>query len=299
MSDTLFTVIPLHLELLKRLNFSWYDGSYDGTASVDLKRPYGNSDTLADLREIYAEVNGYEWIEGANGGHYETPRGETIPVENLDDELWGRHRELVTVLEILSRNPQGVEPGDYVRTDRYSVDWKRAEGTSSFKARLFYTIEPHAKWVEEGQISIEEIAERVYGKPFSSLQASRMDNEDIRNDSFVVYEFTDDSDYEEELFYLDEPEVYLGYNAAADDYLTKKGMTPLDYWLSISWVGRNGAEEATVDANPPEGTDLEGAVFPSMFFAQRAYTPGLKGVLADLIRRGELPRGNYIFKHWW
>lgn len=299
MSDTRFTVVPFHLELLKRLNFSWYDGSYDGTASVDLKRPYGDSDTLASLREIYSEAEDYKWIEGDHGGHYETPRGETIPVENLDDELWGRHRELVTVLEILSRNPQGVEPGDYARTDRYSADWERAEGTSSLKPGLFYTIEPHSSWVEEGQVAIEELVERVYGKPFSSLQACRMDKENIGNDSFMVYELEDEDTYEDALHDFDDTELYLGYNRQTGESLTKIGVTSLDYWLSISWVGRNGAEEATVEANPEEGTDLQGAIFPDDFFAQRAYSPSLEGILADLIRRGELPRANYIFKNWW
>lgn len=52
-------------------------------------------------------------------------------------------------------------------------------------------------------------------------------------------------------------------------------------------------------AETPEGADLEGAVFSDQHYADRAFTPSLGGILADLIRRGELRRGNYIFKHWW
>ncbi|MFD8609485.1 hypothetical protein [Streptomyces sp. NPDC059631] len=40
-------------------------------------------------------------------------------------------------------------------------------------------------------------------------------------------------------------------------------------------------------------------MFEDRFFADRAFSPSLGLVLADLIRRGELPRGDYLFRHWW
>jgi len=174
-----------------------------------------------------------------------------------------------------------------------------AHSFEQFEPKPFYILEPHARWVREGQIPIEAIAERVYGKPFSSLRACQADYDNIPNDSAVIYELSDKDDLEDRLEVFDETEIYLGYDRRTGESKEKEGMTPLDYWLSISWVGRNGATEATVDANPPEGTDLEGAIFPGDHYAQRAYSPSLGGVLADLIRRGELPRGSYIFKHWW
>lgn len=51
--------------------------------------------------------------------------------------------------------------------------------------------------------------------------------------------------------------------------------------------------------NPTPGTDLENAVFKDAFYANRAFSPSLGSVLADLVRRGELPEGNYLYLHNW
>ncbi|UJW28808.1 hypothetical protein L3Q67_26470 [Saccharothrix sp. AJ9571] len=77
----------------------------------------------------------------------------------------------------------------------------------------------------------------------------------------------------------------------------KTGAAQLDYWLSISVS--DDPSKVTVPTTPPETADLEGAVFANLYDAARAFTPSLEGVLADLIRRGELPRDNYILRHWW
>ncbi|MFI8952571.1 hypothetical protein ACIGO6_39625 [Streptomyces sp. NPDC053750] len=163
----------------------------------------------------------------------------------------------------------------------------------------FYVLEPHADHatVGNGHIPIGAIAERVYGKPYNSLRGCQRDDEHIGNDSVKLYELTSDDDYLEALGDLDDAKLYLGWDSRTGESVVKTGMTELDYWLSIRVADEN--TPATVEANPPDTQDLENAVFEDRFFADRAFSPSLKSVLADLIRRGELPRGDYLFRHWW
>ncbi|MFC7986533.1 hypothetical protein ACFWXE_28385 [[Kitasatospora] papulosa] len=162
-----------------------------------------------------------------------------------------------------------------------------------------YMLEPHADHAtaENGYIPIEAIAERVYGKPYNSLRGCQRDDEHIGNDSVKLYELASDGDYEEALEQFDDAELYLGWDSRIGESVVKTGMTELDYWLSIRVADEH--TPATVEANPPETQDLENAVFENRFFADRAFSPSLKLILADLIRRGELPRSNYLFRHWW
>lgn len=171
--------------------------------------------------------------------------------------------------------------------------------TATYTPRNYYTLEPHARLAnaENGFIPIETIAERVYGKHYNSLRGCQSDQETLPNDSVKIYDLESDDDYEQALHDFDRTEIYLGYDRAQQQGVTKTGITALDYWLSIS-VSTDPAK-VTAQPNPPETTDLEGAVFEDYFYADLAFTPSLEGVLADLIRRGELPRGNYIFRHWW
>ncbi|MGY4967090.1 hypothetical protein [Streptomyces sp. 900105245] len=162
-----------------------------------------------------------------------------------------------------------------------------------------YVLEPHPDYAtaENGHIPIEAIAERVYGKPYSSLRGCQRDDEHIGNDSVKLYELTSDEDYLEALEAFDDDKLYLGWDSRTRESVVKTGMTELDYWLSIRIADQD--TPATVEANPPETQDLENAVFENRAFADRAFSPSLKLILADLIRRGELPRGNYLFRHWW
>ncbi|MFJ4003987.1 hypothetical protein ACIPWL_11070 [Streptomyces sp. NPDC090023] len=162
-----------------------------------------------------------------------------------------------------------------------------------------YMLEPHAEYVtaENGHIPIEAIAERVYGKPYNSLRGCQRDDEHIPNDSVKLYELASEGAYEEALDQFDEERVYLGWDSGIGETVYKTGMTELDYWLSIRVADEN--TPATVEANPPDTQDLENAVFESRFFADRAFSPSLELILADLIRRDELPRGDYLFRHWW
>ncbi|GGU38774.1 hypothetical protein [Streptomyces violascens] len=172
-------------------------------------------------------------------------------------------------------------------------------GAPEYTPYSIYMLEPHADYVtaENGYIPIEAIAERVYGKPYSSLRGCQRDDERIGNDSMKLYKLTSDEDYLEALGDLDDAEMYLGWDSRTGESVVKTGVTQLDYWLSIRIADEN--TPATVEANPPATQDLESAVFEDRFFADRAFSPSLRLILADLIRRGELPRGDYLFRHWW
>ncbi|MEU5137025.1 hypothetical protein [Streptomyces californicus] len=168
-----------------------------------------------------------------------------------------------------------------------------------YKAYSIYVLEPHADCVtsENGYIAIETLVERVYGKPYNSLSGCQRDDEHIGNDSVKLYELTSDDVYLDALAAFDDTDLYLGWNSDTRESVHKTGMTELDYWLSIRIADKS--TPATVEANPPKTQDLENAVFESRFFADRAFSPSLERVLADLIRRGELPRSDYLFRHWW
>lgn len=166
----------------------------------------------------------------------------------------------------------------------------------TYQATAYFTLDPHAD-EGSGAIPIDVIASRAYGKVYHSLRGCQRDAENLPNDSVKLYHLMDDDDFEEALERFDSREIYLGWDPEARRPVIKQGMTEMEYWLSILIAERR--EDATVDANPPEHMDLEGSVFEDAFFAARAFTPSLEIVIADLIRRGELPRGNYIYRHCW
>lgn len=167
------------------------------------------------------------------------------------------------------------------------------------RSASYFTLDPNVEDDSNsyGYIPINVIASRVYGKPYNSLRGCQRDDDRLNNDTVKLYEFADQDDFEEALERFDTPEIYLGWDRETQQSVVKQGMTELAYWLSIKIAER--PEDVTVDADPPKHADLEGAVFEDAFFADRAFTPSLGGVIADLIRRGELPRGNYIYRHWW
>lgn len=165
-----------------------------------------------------------------------------------------------------------------------------------YQATPYFTLDPHADG-GSGEIPIDVIASRVYGKVYHSLRGCQRDTENLPNDSVKLYHLTDEDDFGEALEGFDSRKIYLGYDRGTGQSVYKHGMTQVEYWLSIRIAERR--EDATVDANPPEHMDLEGAVFEDAFFAARAFTPSLEVVLADLIRRGEIPRGNFIYRHEW
>jgi len=295
---TSFELTALHIALLKRLEFGWHEGGYDGAPTVDVKRPYGNSDVLADIREIYAELSGLRYEDEPEDEEFEfsfvRADGTSFDAADLDEEIWGAHRQMETVLQILAKNPEGITPGTYERSGLYLWDWKRAGSNGAAEpkaagapvAKAYYRIGEY-----RGQVPAEEIAARVYGRPVNFIEAIATE-EGIPNDTLVEITLGSDSDYEEALAEFDLKEIVLGYDS---DWrpIRKIGLTELEYWLSIKYT-ENPREVTARDSGVQ---DLEGATL--MVGDRRVSPPGLRGLLADLIRRGEIPRGDYLFDNSW
>lgn len=158
------------------------------------------------------------------------------------------------------------------------------------------------------ELDIEELATRVYGKPFDSLRSAQAGDDNLRNYMYIPYFLEEEDDYLEELNMVDHKEVYLGWDTETGEGTYHKGHTYIEYWLSVKWERMNGDDSlvATVDHNNPEHMDKYGAIYPSTYsaaknndFAQRETSAPLSHILADLIRKGELPRANYLFDHSW
>ena len=163
-----------------------------------------------------------------------------------------------------------------------------------YTQKSYYFIEPHTQWVMPGQIDISTIAKRVYGKAYDSLRGYQQMDEEARNDTNYLIHIEDC--YKSLLSAFDgRDELYLGYDHVKLKGVYRPDTNPLEYWLSI----KIDPEEPNALYNPHPTQDLFGAVFSESFYAERAYTLPLDLVLADLIRRGELPMGDFILRHWW
>lgn len=125
-TTTFQRVSAFQIALLKRLEFEWSDGGYDGSPTVDSKRPYGNSDVLGDLREIYAESLGLQYVDADELGHFFVREdGSRFEADQLDYELWAQHKSMHTILQILCANPtEPLQEGVYAKEEQYSHDWK-------------------------------------------------------------------------------------------------------------------------------------------------------------------------------
>lgn len=297
--DTSFELTAFHIALLKRLEFGWHEGSYDGAPAVDIKRPYGNSDVLADVRAIYAELSGLRYDDDPEDKELEfsfvRADGTSFDAADLDEEIWGAHRQMETVLQILAKNPEGIVPGTYERSNSYSKDWKLTGIDGAVEPKPDGAPAPEAHYRiggGKGQIPAEEIAARVYGRAVNFIEASAMDEEGLTNDTLVEIPLSSDSDYEEALAEFDLKEIILGFTSDWEP-INKVGLTQMEYWLSV----KRTAELSEVTARDDGPQDLEGATLS--YWDGRVATPGLRGLLADLIRRGEIPRGDYLFDHSW
>lgn len=86
-----FTVLPIHLKLIKRFYTSWNSFEF-GAPTIDPKRPFGNSDVKNDF--------------------------ENITGEKFDNNIY---HDLETCLQILTRNLH-IEEGTYEKCG-YGIDW--------------------------------------------------------------------------------------------------------------------------------------------------------------------------------
>lgn len=168
------------------------------------------------------------------------------------------------------------------------MDQTDQQDFSSYVPKSYYSIGRYS-----GEVPVETIFERVYGKPFNILEASSVDREGLANDTLVSIGLSNQSLYEEALEEFDSTEIVLGHDSNWNS-IKKIGLTAMEYWLSISYT------QDRSEVTHPSGAgiqDLEGATL--LTWDGRVSPPGLRSVLADLIRRGEIPRGNYLFYHSW
>ena len=163
-----------------------------------------------------------------------------------------------------------------------------------YTQKSYYFIEPHTQWVKPGEIDISTIAKRAYGKTYDPLRGYQQMNDTCSNDTDYVIPIKDSYEYLLSEF-DNRGDFYLGYDHVNRRSVYRPDTNPLEYWLSI----KIDPKDPNALVNPPEFQDLFGAVFSESFYADRAYTLPLNLVLVDLIRRGELPMGDFIFRHWW
>lgn len=303
-------ITEYHIALLQRAYFRWEDGGEEEVPSMDSKRPYGNSDVLGDLQEIYAELQGYELTELSEDwdtvSYYRKPNDELFRADAGDDLLWEQHRQMATVLQVLASNAlTGIQPGGYSRKDSYTLRWTRDEDSVGqavaevedsagveAAASEVTSYAPEFAEVKSGEIyelhstpsagatnALQAVIERVYGHSLDLLAASINDNpwDGTPNDSYILHDLRHSPDdslgLEWDLRKFDAPSK-LGPDEKP------AGRTEMEYWQSLL---------------PAEGEELT----PELRNELRDYAPGLKGVLADLVRRGEIPAAKYLFFHSW
>ena len=103
MSITEFKLTENHLKLLHRMYVDFDDSAYDGAPAVDIKRPYGNSDTAGDV----AEILGLEY-----------DLDDDMP-EELVERCLALHHETATALQIVLCT-QSFKPGLYRKSSQYN-----------------------------------------------------------------------------------------------------------------------------------------------------------------------------------
>jgi hypothetical protein len=106
---TEFTVTEEHLKLLRRANVDWEDCEF-GAPAIDCKRPYGNSDVVADIGEILGYEEEY-WQDPVTGDYNET----------IADNFAQLHAETAIVLQIALATGE-FRPGRYV-CEKYTRNW--------------------------------------------------------------------------------------------------------------------------------------------------------------------------------
>jgi hypothetical protein len=101
-----FTVTEDHLKLLRRAGVGWDDCEF-GAPAIDCKRPYGNSDVIGDIAEIF----------GA-----ETDADGEIPPE-VEEAYTRLHAETAIALQIALATGE-FRAGRYARS-KYGIEWRR------------------------------------------------------------------------------------------------------------------------------------------------------------------------------
>ena len=102
-----FEVKEYHLKLIKRLNFSGWDGCEFGAPAIDCKRPFGNSDVYRDIFDILGLDYDTEKYDSVDDYLSAFPANKRY----LDNIYFN---ELPIALQILTSN-LGIELGVYER----------------------------------------------------------------------------------------------------------------------------------------------------------------------------------------
>jgi hypothetical protein len=106
-STTDFTVTEEHLKLLRRAYVSWDDCEF-GAPEIDCKRPYGNSDVIGDIAEIFG-------VETNDDGE--------VP-SDVEERFTRLHAETAIALQIALATGE-FKAGRYV-CDKYKENWRPA-----------------------------------------------------------------------------------------------------------------------------------------------------------------------------
>lgn len=116
---TYFEVTSDHIKLLKRMNFRNELLLDMNLPALDAKRPFGNSDVVADVLEIIGAVpegeNFYDWLDSLNSEEFDAVRKRVF---KLIDQL-------PTVLTILAQN-LSITTGVYV-SERFFENYSLLE----------------------------------------------------------------------------------------------------------------------------------------------------------------------------
>jgi len=102
-----------HLVLLANMYIEEAGGGWGGP-TVDTKRPYGNSDMIADIARILG-IEGF--VDHDDEVHYS--KGQY-------DHMVALHEQTTKALQIILQIP-GAKPGPYVQTDPYDIKWEKVE----------------------------------------------------------------------------------------------------------------------------------------------------------------------------
>lgn len=129
----------------------------------------------------------------------------------------------------------------------------------------------HSEYQPEQAPSLDSIATRVYGRRYVGQQTGRM----LDNDSVHHYDMSED-EVEQLVFDMEqEPKRhYIRYDPHTKEGVYAEGVNWFEYWL-----GLDEAEHSSKDIDHA--------------------APEPHYVLADLIKRGELPYGQYLLRVSW
>lgn len=139
--QTPFTVTENHIRLLGEVYWDWCDDAYEGAVAQNLKRPYGNSDVLGD---VYQAV-------------YATPWKEDELSDSLHDRMLKLHREMATVVQILTLSAAHGFPF------KAGLTYRKTEAFSDLSWRPWT---PPATYTDE----LDELAAEIYNVRAQSPQ---------------------------------------------------------------------------------------------------------------------------------